>query len=168
MTIRRLQTIRSRRSDASGFTLIELMIVVVIVAILASIAFPSFMGSVRKSRRSEAFTALNNVQQAQERFRGNNAAYATSLTAAQVNADPALRGLGLSSTTPGGYYAIALDNVDPTSYEVTATAVSGTSQAVDGDCAKLGIRLSGGNIQYASSTAAGTLSWGGTNKCWSR
>lgn len=168
MNIRRLTANRNPRCDVRGFTLIELMIVVVIVAILAGIAFPSFMGSIRKSRRSEAFTALSNVQQAQERFRGNNATYASSLTAAPANVDPTLRGLGLTSTTPGGYYTIALSNVDPTSYEVTATAVSGTSQAADGDCAKLGVRLSGGNVQYASSTSSGTLSWGGTNRCWSR
>jgi type IV pilus assembly protein PilE len=150
-----------------GFTLIELMIAVVVVGILSAIAFPSFMDSIRKSRRSEAFTALNNVQQAQERFRGNNATYADSLTGSPTDSTPSARGLGLSTPTPGGYYSISLSNVTATGYEAIATAVSGTSQANDGDCAKLGVRLAGGNIQYAAASG-GSLSWGGANRCWNR
>lgn len=151
--------------QARGFTLIELMITVVIIAILAAVAFPSFMDSIRKSRRSEAFTALNNVQQAQERFRSNNNAYTTNLTASPTATTP---GLGLAATTPGGYYTISVNNAGPTSYDVSATAVSGTSQANDGTCSKLGVRLNGGNLEYASSTTSGTLSWSNSNPCWSR
>lgn len=151
-----------------GMTLIELLIVVAIIAILGSIAFPSFMDSVRKSRRSEAFTALNSVQQAQERFRGNNATYASSLTGSPTDSTPSARGLGLSTPTPSGYYAISLSSVTATGYEAVATAVSGTSQANDGDCAKLGVKLDGGNLQYAAAAGGGSLSWGGANRCWSR
>lgn len=161
VTRRRLQ----RRQCSTGFSLIELMIVIVIVGILAGIAFPSFMDSVRKSRRSEAFTALNSVQQAQERHRGNNSTYTTNLTAAPT-AIPA--GLGLTSPTPGGYYAFAVTSADATGYTATATAVSGTTQANDGDCAKLSVRLTGGNIEYAAASTAGALTYGPTSKCWSR
>ncbi|MBK7261376.1 MAG: prepilin-type N-terminal cleavage/methylation domain-containing protein [Rubrivivax sp.] len=145
-----------------GFTLIELMIVVVVVAILAAVAFPSFMGSIRKGRRSEAFTALSNVQQAQERWRSNNAAYSSDLSAS------APTGLGIAATTSSGYYALSLANVTAIGYEAVATAVSGSSQESDGSCAKLAVQMSGGNVSYASSTTGGSLAYAGTDKCWSR
>jgi type IV pilus assembly protein PilE len=156
---------RHRSPSASGFTLIELMIVVVVVSVLAAIAFPSFMDSIRKSRRSEAFTALNNVQQAQERYRGNNSTYTTNLTAAPT-ATPS--GLGLTALTPGGYYTVSIASADATSYTATAIAVSGTTQASDTKCSKLGVRLTGGNIEYAGAGGSGSLVYAPTNICWSR
>lgn len=145
-----------------GFTLIEIMIAVAILAIVASLAYPSFMGSIRKGRRAEAFAALSAVQQAQERWRGNNATYSGDLTAAP----PA--GLGLAATTGGGLYAIALANATATGYEVSATAVAGTTQVHDGNCAKLGVRMAGGNLTYAGAGAAGVLAYAATSPCWNR
>lgn len=157
---------RSQRSlGERGFTLIELVIAVAIIGILAAVAFPSFMDSVRKSRRTEAMTALNNVQQAQERFRANKTAYADNLTAAPT-ADPA--GLGLTTGTPSGYYTIALVSATATSYEATATAVSGTSQASDVNCALLGVRMTNATLEYAGTTSGGTLAYAASNRCWSR
>lgn len=145
--------------------MIELMITVVVVSILAAVAFPSFMGSIRKGRRAEAFAALTAVQQAQERWRANNATYASNLTAA------APAGLGLPSTTPGSLYTISVVT-DPatiaTSYDAVAVAATGSSQVKDGNCAKLGVRMQGGNLSYAGASSSGTLSYAPTNACWSR
>lgn len=158
------RTPSSSRRRRRGFTLIEVMIAIVIVAILAAVAFPSFMGSIRKGRRSEAFTAINQVQQALERWRSNNATYTTDLTSS---------GLGLPSTTASGYYTVSIPTASGEHYEVRATAVSGTSQASDGDCRTLAVRMGGAasapsprptNLEYASASG----SWGTTNPCWSR
>ena len=165
-----MNTLRPVRQ--AGFTLIELMIAVVVVAVLAAIALPSFMDSIRKSRRSDAFTALAAVQHAQERWRGNNANYAnnTQLTlpwAAAVTGDPT--GLGLSASASAGYYAIAIANDSATGYTVTATAVSGKSQVADGDCARLRVRATGGNIVYGAAPASGdTFDESSGNRCWAR
>lgn len=151
------------RANALGFTLIELLIAIAVVAILAAIAFPNFMDSVRKSRRSEAFSALSAIQQAQERRRANSSSYTDQLTTAAPD------GLGLaSSTTAGGYYSLSIANAGPAGYEAVATAVSGTSQASDGGCAKLAVQVVGGNVRYASSSTAGSLSYAATDKCWAR
>lgn len=145
-----------------GFTLIELMVAVAVVAILAAIAFPNFMDSIRKSRRSEAFAAISAVQQSQERWRASNPLYSDQLTASPPT------GLGLTSTTQNGYYSLSLANVTATSYEVVATAVSGTSQVNDGSCAKLGAQVTGGNVRYASATTGGSLTYNPTDRCWAR
>lgn len=151
--------LRHRPRHDRGFTLIELMIAVVVVAILAAVALPSFMDSIRKSRRSDAFNALSNVQQAQERWRTNNAAYTAELAAS---------GLNIPATSAGGYYTITLANVTATTYEAVATAVAGKSQTKDGSCAKLGVQMNGGNVRYAANTTAGALAYANTNPCWNR
>jgi type IV pilus assembly protein PilE len=60
-----------------GFTLVELMIVVAIVAILAAFAYPLYTEQVAKSRRSQAIQFLTDAALRQERYRSNNATYAT-------------------------------------------------------------------------------------------
>jgi type IV pilus assembly protein PilE len=67
---------RSRK--IRGFTLIELMVVLAIVAILAAIAIPSFGNQVRKSRRADAMTTIQDAQLKLERWRVDHANYAGS------------------------------------------------------------------------------------------
>lgn len=141
----------------AGFTLIEVLIAVVIVGILLAVALPSFMDSIRKGRRSEAFSAMAALQQAQERYRGNNAAYAASTTLLNVAA----------STTPNAYYAISVTSSTANGYELLADG-STSSQSNDSACAKLGVQVNGGNILYGSCSACSTFTWVASNACWSR
>lgn len=158
-----------RLTASRGFTLIELMIAVMVVAILAAIALPSFLDSVRKSRRADAFTAITTVQQAQERWRGNKAVYATNaqLTLG-ISAVPP--GLGIATATSSGYYTLALSGTSATEYTVEATAVGGKSQDQDGGCKVLGARIAGGNVTYGAGSAA--IIWAAVNpdadRCWAR
>lgn len=156
---------RRHKGAAGGFTLIELLIAIVVVGVLAMVALPSFMDSIRKGRRSEAFTALSQVQQAQERWRGNNAGYAASVGNGPTDTPP---GLGLPTTTPGGYYTLTIDAAGATGFTVTAAGASGTSQAQDGNCTRLRVRMAGGNIFYGSAAASGSFDEGSANRCWSR
>lgn len=143
-------------SKSHGFTLIELMVVVAIVGILASVAYPSYMNQVRKSRRSDAIVAMSSVQQAQERWRANNATYASN--ALMTTAAPS--GLGLSSTTTtGGYYTLAISSGETaTGYTLTARAVSGKSQASDTNCTTLTVTVTNGNATHPTGEAT----------CWSK
>ena len=156
------------RKPQLGFTVIELLIVVVIVGILGSIAYPAFQDSIRKGRRADASAGWSAVQQAQERWRANKPAYASN---AQLtpSASASAPGLGIPALTASGYYGIAIDDVSGAGYSVTATAVAGKSQASDGDCAQLRVRVVGGNVSYGSAPAGGTdFNWSSGNRCWIR
>ena len=137
--------------NVHGFTLIELLVVVAIVGILASVAYPSFMSQVQKSRRSDAVAAVSKVQQAQERWRANNTTYAsdTEMTAPITPVPPAtLSGLGISSTSEGKYYTLAVSGNTATGYTLTATAVSGKSQTSDTGCSTLTVSVANGATDY--------------------
>lgn len=150
------------RTPVQGFTLIEVMIVVAILAILAAVAFPSYQQYLRKSRRADALQALTAIQQAQERWRGVKTTYAGNTDLR----NPWPSGLGFDVPTQSGdtapakskdrYYTLAIAS-DPAptgfSYQVTATAVAGTSQAKDNpsaalDCTVLTMAAANGTATY--------------------
>lgn len=155
-----LRPSRPRARPLRGFTLIELMIVVVVISVLAAIAYPSYMSSVRKARRADAVDAAARIQQAQERVRANAANYVTT-TANITVAQPT--GLGLASANSvGNLYAMTLSTnsavgcTTATCYQITATAIAGTSQAADTGCTAM-----------VAAVAAGVPTYTPAN-CWSR
>lgn len=152
------------RAPSSGFSLVELLVTVAIVGVLASVAYPSFMDSLRKSRRSDAVSALTRVQQAQERFRANNAAYAGSFDPA--GADPTK--LKLADSSPDGHYTLAIGNNTAITYTVTATANAGSPQIHDTKCKVLQIVMNDtvGLVQFGSKDAAGAVNIAANNPCW--
>ena len=125
------------RNKVTGFTLIELMIVIVVVAILASIAVPSYRQFVLRSHRTEAKRTLLNVAVAQEKFYLQNNTYAGP-SALEI-APPS--GLGISSTTEHGHYAVAITAGSVGEFSATATAQGG--QADDSRCATFTINQAG-------------------------
>lgn len=128
-----------------GFTLIELMIVVLIIAILSAIAYPAYTKYVLRSRRSDAYAALNQAQAVMERC---YAQYFSYKPASSVGTCPALPG-----TSSEGYYSISEPVDTASTYKVTATAVG--PQAADTGCATLSIDQAGNKT-----------STGGSSDCW--
>ena len=120
----------------------------VVVAVLAAIAVPAYQNQIRKARRSDAVQSVTGVQLAEEKYRTSNTAYSSSLTTLGFASSP------LTSTD--GYYSIVLSSATSTGFVVTATAVSGTSQASDSGCTSIVLTVGSGAI---SQTPAA---------CWNR
>lgn len=153
-----------RLRSVSGFSLIELIIVVAIVGLLAMVALPAYNDSVRKSRRSEAVSALAAVQQSQERWRSNHADYTTDLD-----------DLNLSSTTATNYYEISLSEVDGEdlgrAYMAMAYGKDSTSQANDAQCRRMAVMLVNATIKYAgcgTCTSFSTSDFATSHACWAQ
>lgn len=152
----------SVRNPAPGFTLVELMIAVAVVAIITAIALPAYQNSIIKSRRADAMAAFSSIQQAQERWRSNNAAYSTSLTELGVAA-PQLYSLSLAMPVASTPASLARG------YIVTAQATG--RQASDAQCALMSVRLLEGNVRFAgcgSCTSFAATDYAATHTCFNR
>jgi type IV pilus assembly protein PilE len=148
-------SVRSLRH--TGFSLIELMVAVLVIGILASIAVPTYTAQTRKSRRTEARTALLDLAGREERVLSVNNSYSALPT--DVGYTGTTWGTGIS--VGSGYYTVVVAAPDTAnqpgvtnSFLITATAV--LSQANDAGCATLSVN------QLGQQTATGTDS---TN-CW--
>ena len=110
------------------------MITVVVIAVLASIAYPSYMQSVRKSKRTDAHTALTRASINLEQFFGTNGTYMT---------DPSQLRMIISGGTAysdNGHYIITVAAGATgigSSYVINANATPGDMQADDTGCAAL-------------------------------
>jgi type IV pilus assembly protein PilE len=150
--------LRSTRLSA-GFTLIELLIVVGVIGVLAFIAYPSYQDSVRKGRRADAIAGLSQLQQLQERFRGQQPAYANTI--ASLPGPPA-------ATSPERHYVLAVSAASASGYTMTATASSNSPQYADTKCRVLRVAMAGGTITYSSLNATGDADSANANRCWPR
>jgi len=122
-----------KRSRSAGFSLIELMVVVVITAILASIAVPAYNSSIRKSRRTEAKTALLDAAAREERYFATQNIYTTDPSALAY-------GSGALPIQVGTYYSISslasspATATTPGGYVLQITPTAGSPQLQDTSC----------------------------------
>ena len=137
-----------------GLTLVEMLITLAVIGILGTLAYPSYQDHVMRARRSEAFSALSAVAQAQDRWRAKHTQYASSLT-----------DLGVQSTSsPGRYYQIELQSdasTRHTHYMAIARAVG--AQSADSRCAVLRMGQHGRQPLRSASNQRGADS---TQECW--
>jgi type IV pilus assembly protein PilE len=118
------------RRSLAGITLIELLTVMVVIAILASIAVPSYRSYLLRANRSDAKSALMNLQVAQEKYFLQFNKYTDKVT------DKPPAGLGLTDVTTHGYYKLTVPVIadDGQSYTAYATPIAGGGQSDDKKC----------------------------------
>jgi len=117
------------RKTSKGFTLIELLIVVAIIGILSSIGYAAYTEHVREGYRTEAQSALLQLQQAMERFYTENNTYVGTHDGGTPEADVFPATAPLNSSNPKYNLTIT---ADATSYTLQATPIDGTIVDNDG------------------------------------
>jgi len=129
---------------AAGFTLVELMVTILIGAILVTVAVPGFLQQIRKSRRTDAKTAILDLASREERL------FSTTNT---FSADAPTMGYAAFGQPIGsGYYkldVVAPAAANPPTFTITATAIS--SQVKDTLCAKFIVDQTGKQSSQDSS-----------------
>ncbi len=130
-----------RRSDAEGYTLIELMVTALIIAVLAAAALYSYRSAQLKNRRAAAETLLASIAQQEQQYFIDNRAYA--LITGSITIDGVTDALGLPriSTQPqvSSYFTISVTCNPPPpaacssqpSFYASATPLAGTVQTKD-------------------------------------
>ena len=116
--------------NSRGFTLIELMIVIVIVGILASVALGYYRDNVISANRTEGRSALQTAAATLEKCRSQYGSYNNA------NCNYA------NFTTESSFYDIT-GAIQATSFTLTATPVSGQTQANDTDCTTMTLTNTG-------------------------
>jgi len=119
-----------------GFSLIELLIVIIIVGILMIVVMPSYQDLIRKSRRSEAISALIKMQLEQEYFRMINSSYAIDF------------GVALNDVKSGSseYYTFVIEGATSSVYTLRARTVPTSSQHDDASCRMMTVNQSGDKL----------------------
>lgn len=131
-----------------AFTLIELMIVVAVIAILAAIAYPSYQESVRKTKRTDAKADMMALAHNLQRFKIVNFSYmpnGTKVKLADVGFSVDANGKAKIPSAGTALYTVELTWIKPydgdsnahkkdiENWVLTATPITGTQQAGDGD-----------------------------------
>jgi type IV pilus assembly protein PilE len=137
--------------SSQGFTLVELMVTIVVAAILAAIAIPGYTSQIRKSRRTEARTAVLDAAAREERFFATHNFYSQTSTDLGYAAFPA---------TVGSYYTLNVlcsDQACATGYTVTASPIATGPQANDTVCTSFMVDQTG--LQTTTPAANATTCW---------
>jgi type IV pilus assembly protein PilE len=148
-----------RARSTGGYTLIEVLVTIVILSILAGIAIPAYTAQVRKSRRTDARTAVLDIAGREERLFSTTNSYSTT---------PSDIGYGAAAATfpmpvgDGGYYSVSVTTAagPPATFTVTATPVSGKGQDKDAQCASFAVDQTG------KQTALDSGGSDATSACW--
>ncbi len=147
----RLNADSSARLRTRGFTLIELMIVVLILGVLASLAVTTYTRYVVKTNRAAAAAVLLGIANRQEQYFLDAREYAANMTTLGAAPPPEVAEHYTIATT-------ANNGGTPPTFQVTATPISGSSQATrDTKCATLTLTSAG----VKSISGSGTV-----QDCW--
>ena len=108
-------------AESHGFTLIEAMITVAIIAILASVAMPSYKDYVLRGKLTQAYGTLAGLGVNLQQYYQDNRTFVAACGSSGIAALPA---------NDGNFsYACPVATLTATTFQATATGLSGTAAA---------------------------------------
>jgi type IV pilus assembly protein PilE len=132
-----------RRSNQRGSTLIDICAACVMGSVTMALALPSYQNYLERTRRIDAVTALQRVQDAQAKHLATNGSYALRLDQ--------LAGGELPELSDRGLYRITLFSDSPDSFEARASALPDRDQVKEPGCTQMTLRVTHGVIAYEPS-----------------
>lgn len=127
-------TIREKRENNQGFTIIELLIVIIVIGILSAISLPSFLNQANKARQTEAKTYIGSMNRAQQ------AAY---MEQGSFTVNARELGLGIAPETTAYIYRIGVGSAAGSSVVNRAIPSDGSFSNVPGSQAGVFAYLGG-------------------------
>lgn len=138
-------------APAQGWTLTELLMVMAILGILAAVAIPGYQQQQRQARRSDAQTALLQLQLDQARYRSHNERFASETAALGWTSDRSSQ----------GHYRLQIAQADSNGFVIEAHAVG--TQRADTACNPMRLALQDAATVVLSS---GADTSGDSARCW--
>lgn len=111
-------------------------------SVTMALALPSYQSYLERTRRGDAVSALQRVQQAQQRYIAKQGQYALRID--QL-------GDAIPEFSERGLYRIAMFSDGPDNFEARATALPDREQAKDPGCSQVTLRITHGVIAYEPS-----------------
>ena len=133
---------RSTTTRQRGSTLIDMAAACVMGSVTMALALPSYQSYLERTRRGDAVSALQRVQQAQERYFAEHGQYALRVGDLEK---------GMPELSDRGLYRIKMFSDGPDNFEARATALPDREQSKDPGCAQLTLRVTHGVIAYEPS-----------------
>lgn len=109
------------------------MIAITVAAILAAIATPAYKDYVRRARRADAMSSLQEIQLTQAKWRANNPAYAAYVTSVwSPPSSAACEGdANVEDYSMNCHYELAMPAASATGFTATATPNPNTATGLD-------------------------------------
>lgn len=121
------------------------MVALMIMSILISIAYPSYTHYLIQTRRSDGQTALLDLANQMERYFTMNNTYSGATLAT----------LGMTETSPAGFYALSINQINTTNYKLQAVPIG--PQIADTTC---------GTLTFNQLGEKGITGTGNVVNCW--